>query len=69
MKKTFTALSLAVLLIGAHSLVTHPSLAAAPRSEDGAAAAGAAKPGVEQSKKKSKKKKRSRRGRRAPRKG
>jgi hypothetical protein len=68
MKKTFTALSLAVLLISAHSLVTHPSLAATGQSVDDAGAASAAKPGVEQTKKKSKKKKRGRRSRRAPKK-
>jgi hypothetical protein len=68
MKKTFTALSLAVLLIGAHSLVTYPASAAASISEDNAFGASAIKPGIEQSKKKSKKKKRSGRSRRAPKK-
>jgi hypothetical protein len=68
MKKTFTALSLALLLIGAHSLGTHSALAMASKSENDAVATSATKTIVGQSKKKSKRKKRVIRHRRAPRK-
>lgn len=68
MKKTLTALSLALLLIGVHSLGTHSVLAMTSKSENNAVATNATKNSVGQSKKKSRKKKRVVRRRRAPRK-
>jgi hypothetical protein len=68
MKKTFTALSLALLLTGVESLDARPALAATSGPENDAVATSATKTSVGQSKKKSRKKKRVVRRRRASRK-